>query len=277
MSKLSQHKATKPKDDVSALVIDMDGILWRGSQILKGVHEFFDLLHTHKVPHILATNNASKSPNAYAQRFENLGIEIDPGMILTSGLASSLVLPDYCPPPGPIYLIGTDDLRNAFLKIGYDILDRGSGALAVVVGFDQQLTWHKLAEAALALGQGAFFLGTNPDTSFPSERGLVPGNGAQLAALTAATGVEALVVGKPETKMYTLALDILGSIPSTTLTVGDRLETDILGGARAGFQTALLLTGVSSRDDLLHTTVQPDYLFADLIELSSFLETMWRS
>lgn len=277
MSNPSQHKATKPKGVISALVIDMDGVLWRGSQPLPGLVQLFELIHLTDTPYVLATNNASRSPMDDSRRLADLGVTVDPGRILTSGLAASQMLPEQCPPPGPVFIIGTENLVSVFTEAGYDIVDRGKDAQAVVVGFDRQLTWHKLAEASLALANGAFFLGTNPDPSFPSERGLVPGNGAQLAALTAATGIKPLIVGKPEPMMYALSLDKLGSEPSQTLAVGDRLETDILGGLRAGFQTALLLTGVSSRDDLDHTSFQPEHIFADLIDLSSFLKTLWLS
>jgi 4-nitrophenyl phosphatase len=262
---------------ISALVVDMDGVLWRGSSPLPGLIPFFDLLDRHRVPFILATNNASQSPQSYARRLDRLGVQVDPEQILSSGLAASLILPEHCPEPGPIYVIGSDDLDRTFLDQGYQLTDHGLEANAVVVGFDRELSWHKLAEAALALNAGAFFLGTNPDVSFPSERGLLPGNGAQLAALTAATGIEPLIVGKPQPTIYELAMKKLGSSGEQTLAVGDRLETDILGGERAGLKTALLLTGVSTRSDLDASAVLPNYVFQDLPELITYLEQLWQA
>ena len=150
-----------------------------------------------------------------------------------------------------------------FQDQGYELTDSGKDSQGVVVGFDRELTWQKLAEATLALNVGAFFMGTNPDVSFPSERGLVPGNGAQLAALTAASGVEPLIVGKPEPLIYELAMKKLGSPGEATLAVGDRIETDILGGQRAGLKTALMLTGVSTQADLKTSPIQPNYVRHD--------------
>jgi 4-nitrophenyl phosphatase len=262
---------------IAALVIDMDGVLWRGSRPLEGLIPFFDLLQRNDVPYILATNNASQSPDSYAQRLDRLGVQVDPGQILSSGLAASLLLPEHCPKPGPIYAIGSSELRAMLKDQGYDLTNHGPEAKAVVVGFDRELTWHKLAEAALALNAGAFFMGTNPDVSFPSERGLVPGNGAQLAALTAATGIDPLIVGKPEPTIYELAMKQLETRGDETLAVGDRLETDILGGERAGLKTALLLTGVSTRSDLDTSQVQPNYVFQDLPALTAFLEDKWQA
>ncbi|MGD8605610.1 MAG: HAD-IIA family hydrolase [Anaerolineales bacterium] len=265
----------KPNPSIAALVIDMDGVLWRESIPLEGLKPFFVLLERHQVPYILATNNATQSAVSYARRLDRLDVKVDPERILSSGLAASLLMPDHCPVPGPLYVIGSSDLREIFTDRGYELTDHGPDAQAVVVGFDRDLSWHKLAEAALALNAGAFFMGTNPDVSFPSERGLVPGNGAQLAALTAATGVEPMIVGKPKPTIYELAMQRLGTTGDETLAVGDRLETDILGGIRAGLKTALLLTGVSSRSDLDTSPVQPNFIFQDLPALTAFLGEIW--
>lgn len=266
-----------PVKPISALVIDMDGVLWRGNEILPGFHPFFDLLKETGIPYVLATNNASQSPDSYAQRLNSLGVDIQPQSILTSGETASRILPQHCPPPGPIYVIGSQALRTTLAARGYEFVTSGEEAHGVVVGFDRQITWNRMAEAALALNAGAFFMGTNPDTSFPSERGLVPGNGAILAALTAATGVEPLIVGKPQVGMYAVTVETLSKPAEQILAIGDRLETDILGGARAGMQTALILTGVSSVADMAQVETKPDYTFQDLPELTEFLASQWQA
>ena len=127
--------------------------------------------------------------------------------------------------------------------------------------------WEQLAEAALAIQAGALFLGTNPDVTFPTERGLVPGNGAVLAALETATGVKAKIIGKPEPHLYLQATAYLQSEPEHSLVIGDRLETDILGGQRAGMMTALIHTGVTQSHELASSLIQPDYVFDDLPQL----------
>jgi 4-nitrophenyl phosphatase len=132
---------------------------------------------------------------------------------------------------------------------------------------DRGVDWNEMAEAAYAIGHGALFIGTNIDPSFPTERGLAPGNGAILKALEATTGIAPIIVGKPEPYLFLRALDRIGTSPGDTLAVGDRLETDILGGRRAGMKTALMLTGVTSLKALEGSDIRPDYVFNHLEEL----------
>jgi 4-nitrophenyl phosphatase len=123
----------------------------------------------------------------------------------------------------------------------------------------------------LLIRRGAAFIGTNPDLTFPSERGLVPGNGAVLAALQAATGVAPLIIGKPQPEMILQAMARMNCTPENTAMIGDRLDTDILGGQRAGLTTILMLSGVTGREDLNRSAITPDYVFANLDELADAL------
>ena len=145
------------------------------------------------------------------------------------------------------------------------------GADYVVCGMDRELTWHKLATAALNINAGAKFIGTNPDTSLPTELGFTHGNGAILAALQAATGVAPTIIGKPEPLMYQQALALLGVEPAETMAIGDRLETDILGAVRAGIRSLMVLTGVSSEEDLKTSDYRPDWVMKDIQELTEAL------
>ena len=163
-----------------------------------------------------------------------------------------------------MYVIGEHTLHKTLSRAGYDIRSLSAGVRAVVVGIDRQVDWSKLTEASLAIRAGAMFVGTNPDPSFPTERGLAPGNGAILAALQTTTGVKPVIIGKPEPYLFRQALARLGTPPEATLVLGDRLETDILGGKQAGMPTGLLLTGVTRQEDLAGATIQPDYVFEDL-------------
>ena len=252
---------------VQSLVIDLDGVVWRGQTALPGVLEFFSMLDVRKIPFVLATNNAATSPEQVSHRMELMGINASTEDVLTSGLASAEYLRHELPPGASIYAIGEDPLRSALEHAGFSITQSANDARAVVVGMDRQMKWEQLAEAALAIQEGVLFLGTNPDVTFPIERGLVPGNGALLAALEAATGVKALIIGKPEPHLYLQAIAHLQTDPTHSLAVGDRLETDILGGKRAGMMTALILTGVTQRHDLASSPIQPDYVFDDLPQL----------
>jgi 4-nitrophenyl phosphatase len=129
------------------------------------------------------------------------------------------------------------------------------------------MTWKEMAEAAYAIARGVPFIGTNIDASFPTPRGLAPGNGAILAALETTTGITPITVGKPNPFIFQAALAKVGTKAEQTLVVGDRLETDIAGGNNAGCQTALVLTGVTREKDLMNSTIKPTYVFNDLSQL----------
>lgn len=249
---------------IRGLLLDMDGVLWRGKQPLPGLQPFFELLREKRLGLQLASNNATLTPQGVQARLAGLGVEVTLQEVLTSSMAAGSYLARLLPPGSPVYAIGQDGLRTALRDAGLQVLERGDGAQAVVVGMDFDLTWAKLAEAAYALAEAEHFLATNPDRTFPTERGLAPGNGAILAALQAATGRAPLVVGKPEPHLFQEGLRRLGLPPEATLAAGDRLDTDILGGQRAGLPTALLLTGVTQAEEVASSPIQPDWVFPDL-------------
>ena len=247
------------------LVIDMDGVLWRGDEPMDGLQEFFAFLRRNGIEFILATNNSSKTPEQYVDKLARFGVEIPIECVLTSAQATAAYLASVAPPGARVYAIGGEGLRRALEQHSFVLADED--AAYVVVGWDQQLTWDRLATAALLIHAGAGFVGTNPDKSYPTERGPVPGNGAQLASLEATTGVAPFVVGKPEPWMYEEALRRMGARPETTAVIGDRLDTDIAGAARAGLMTVLVLSGISTETDLAASLLKPDLVCADVGEL----------
>jgi 4-nitrophenyl phosphatase len=265
-------KARPPKPDVRDfrhLIVDMDGVLWRGNKPMPGLREFFALLRRHHIEFILATNNASQTPEQYVAKLARFGVEIPLECVMNSAQAAAAYLSTIAPPGTRVYFIGQQGTRQALERRGFVLTDEtGAGAAYVVVGWDQDLTWDKLKTAALLIHGGAGFVGTNPDTSFPTERGPVPGNGAQLAALEATTGVAPTVIGKPEPWMYEEAMRRMGARPETTAVIGDRLNTDIAGGARAGLTTILVLSGIATEADLAASPVKPDLVFADIQNLT---------
>jgi len=253
------------------LIIDMDGVLWRGNQPLPGLARFFQTLRELGIRFVLATNNATKSLDEYLAKLNQFGLHVTSEEILTSPQATASYLSRHAP-QAQVFAIGEAGLIAELRAVGLTVVnDRPERATHVVVGLDRGLTYAKLAEACLLIRRGAAFIGTNPDLTFPSERGLVPGNGSVLAALQAATGVEPLIVGKPQPEMLLQAMARMNGTPSNTAMVGDRLDTDILGGQRAGLATILMLSGVTSPDDLAHSAIQPDYVFAGLNELTDAL------
>ncbi|MCK5925584.1 MAG: HAD hydrolase-like protein, partial [Methylococcales bacterium] len=168
-------------------------------------------------------------------------------------------------------MIGEQGLKVALLEKGYRLKEthESPDADIVVCGLDRQLKWEKLATATLTLRAGARFIATNGDSTLPTERGIVPGNGTILAALEVATdGIKAQCLGKPEVFMYEYALKLLGKETVNTIAIGDRLNTDILGAVRAGIRSVMVLTGISSREDLMDVYYQPTWIMDDINELS---------
>ena len=260
--------------ELQGLIFDMDGVLWRGGKPLPGIESTFSLLRRRGTPFVLATNNATQTFEEVRARMEAVGVSIQPHEVLTSAVGAASYLRKHVPEGSAVYAVGVPALRRALEQAGYLVQESSEGVAAVVVGMDWSLTWEKLAEACYALMDGAFFIGTNPDLTFPTERGLAPGNGAILAALEAATGREAIIFGKPEPHLFTEALQRIGTPITHTVAVGDRLETDILGGKRAGLPTALVLTGVTTAEQVASSDLQPDWIFEDLEELSRALPVL---
>ena len=258
----------KDFSELQGLIFDMDGVLWRGGKPLPGLRATFSLLRKRQIPFVLATNNATQTYEEVRSRMENAGVTIQQNEVLTSAVGAAGYLQRHVPPGSSIFAIGGSALRDALEEAGYLVQESSEDVAAVVVGMDWDLTWEKLAEANYALMNGAFFLGTNPDVSFPTERGLAPGNGAILAALEATAGHKATIFGKPEPYLFLEALHRMETSATHTLAVGDRLETDILGGKRAEMPTALVLTGVTTKEQVAISDIQPDWIFADLLELS---------
>ncbi len=265
--------------DIRALIIDMDGVLWHGDMAQAGLVEFFQTLRDLSLPFILATNNASQTPEQYVAKLAGMGVEVSLSEILTSGMAPASFLAErYCPEETKVFVIGMSGARQPLLDKGFTLTETiGNGmkpdADVVVSGLDKHLSWDKLTTAALNIQAGAAFYGTNGDVTLPTELGFVPGNGATLAALEAATGVEPFIIGKPEPIIYQQAFKLLGVEAEQTVAIGDRLETDILGAVRAGIRSLMVLSGISTLEDVDATNYAPTWVMQDIRELTRALQT----
>jgi 4-nitrophenyl phosphatase len=251
---------------IDAVVSDMDGVLWRGDVALPGLTGFFDLVRRRRLPIVLASNNSSRSRAEYVAKLRHLGVApVAAEEIITSRTAMVEYLVSRYTPGTGVYVIGSDGLAAAIREVGFRV---GEAASVVVVGIDFALGYDKLRRASLLIREGADFLGTNGDLTLPSPQGLVPGNGAILAAIEAATGRAPTVIGKPSRPMFESALRLLGAAAGRTLMLGDRLDTDIAGAQAAGLRTALLLTGVATRAAAAAPgATVPDAIFAGLPDL----------
>jgi 4-nitrophenyl phosphatase len=250
-------------DAIRNLIIDMDGVLWHGERPMPRLTEFFETLRARGIRFVLATNNASRSGADFAAKLAKMGVSVALDEILTSPQATAAYLSAHTP-DARVFIIGEPGLRVELEARGLRVVNDSAeqaAATHVVVGIDRTLTYAKLVEACLLIRGGATFIGTNPDVTFPGERGIVPGNGAILAALRVSTGVEPSIIGKPEPEMMVQAMARMGGTLADTAVIGDRLDTDILGGIRAGMTTLLVLSGVTTADDAKKDAIQADYVF----------------
>jgi len=264
--------------NIQALIIDMDGVLWEGNRALPGLHDFFKLLRKKQLPFILATNNASLTQNQYITKLDNMGVSVSANEILTSSIATAHYLSEQTRPEScNIFVIGEEGLRQPLREKGFNLIDfyqSTDGPIVdfVVCGLDRELTWSKMADATLHLRAGAKFIATNADTSLPTERGPVLGNGAILAALQAATQIAPAVIGKPGPIMYQQAIKILAVEAENTVAIGDRLDTDILGAVNTGIRSIMVLTGISKEKDINKIKYQPTWIMSDLPAVTKALQ-----
>jgi 4-nitrophenyl phosphatase len=250
-------------DSMRAVLFDMDGVLYRGRQALAGVHELLSFLDERGLAYACITNNASLTPDQYEHKLAAMGVRMAGERVITSAIATGRYLRVSYPRGTRVFIVGMVGLREALLADGHFVEDDVLPEL-VVQGADFALTYETLRKATLFIRGGASYIATNPDTTFPSEEGLIPGAGAIMAALVAASDTIPLVIGKPAPTMFLIAADLLGVAPAAALVIGDRLDTDIAGAVAAGMPSVLVLTGVSGRAEAVSGPVRPSAIFADL-------------
>ncbi|MCX7622569.1 MAG: HAD-IIA family hydrolase [Thermomicrobium sp.] len=248
---------------VRAIAFDMDGVLYRGEQPLPAAAGLVGELQQRGIGFVMVTNNATKTPEEYAAKLARMGMTVPPERIVTSAVATRDWMRQRYERGTRVYVLGMPALEQAVYEGGY-FQPAGRDADVVVNGADFTLTYEKLKIATLAIRRGADWVATNADRTLPTEEGLLPGSGAIVAALQAATDRSPVVIGKPEPAMIFRAAELLGVAPEELLVVGDRLDTDVLAGKRAGALTALVLTGVSTEQDAASGSVQPDAVIDDL-------------
>jgi 4-nitrophenyl phosphatase len=250
---------------IRAIILDMDGVLWRGTEILGDLPALFQEMKQRGWEVVLATNNATRSNAQLIEKFASLGVILDSLQVINSGQAAAHYLKQLYPQGGPLYIVGEEGLINTMAEAGF--YPSEDHPLAVLAGLDRELTYDKLRRACLLIRSGLPYFGTNPDTTFPSPEGLVPGAGTVIGAIEIASGVKAHFMGKPFPEMYRMALEQLKTATSETLVVGDRLDTDIAGGQELGCLTGLVLSGVSTLEDAHRFNHLPDVIAEDLTGL----------
>jgi len=245
------------------MIIDMDGVLYLGDQPMPRLKEFFAFLRERAIHFILATNNSTRNPQEYVEKLAGMGVTVSPTEILTSGQAAARYLAREYPRGTRVHVFGMPALKQAITDEGFILADED--VVLVVASMDRQVTYEKLKKATLLIRGGARFIATNLDPTNPSIEGLIPGTGMMIAALQTASGVVPTAIGKPEPTMYELAMEQMDAHPATTAVIGDRVDTDILGGKRAGLFTICVLSGSSNKDEA--EAGESDLIFTDIADI----------
>lgn len=251
-------------------VFDMDGVIFLGTKLLPGVNDLFDSLRLREIPFLLGTNNSTATQHDFKERLAAFGVKIDTSQIQTSTTVTRDVLqsdPDLAE-DAMILCVGQPSIPSIlqhgtkFRILGEDADPKEADV--VVAGLDFDFSYLRMTRAVEAIEHGARFIATNADDRLPTEHGYQPGAGACIAGIATASRVQPLIIGKPEPLMMIKAADQMGLAPGEVVMVGDRLDTDILSAHRAGMMTALVLTGLTTREMLVDTDILPDFVFADL-------------
>ena len=254
-----------------ALLCDLDGVVYEGANAIPGAVEALNAAIDAGLEVAFVTNNASRAPEVVAQHLRDLGVRTDAEHIFGSARAGARLAADAAAERGlsnpTVLVIGAQTLRDEAVAAGLSLAEPGEPADVLLQGFDPGLGWADLANAAFAIQAGAIWVATNTDITIPRERGIAPGNGTLVAAVRQAVDVDPLVAGKPEPGLMQVAARALGV--RRPLVIGDRLDTDVAGGNAAGFRTALVLTGVHTRDDAAaaEAALRPDVIVEDLQQL----------
>jgi NagD protein len=246
-------------------LIDMDGVLYRGAQMIPGADRFVRALRAADVPFLFFTNNSQRTRRDVATKLQRLGIDAAEEHVFTCAMATARFLAQQ-KPNGTAFVIGEGGLLTALHNNGYAIVDRDPDY--VVVGEGRTFTFEMVEAALNMILAGAKLVATNMDPNCPTQHGLRPGCGAVVAMLEAAGGVKAFSVGKPSPVMLRGARKELGLTSAQTVVIGDTMDTDILGGAQLGYKTVLVLSGSTRREDMVRYAYRPDLIVESIADLT---------
>ncbi|MCG3195826.1 MAG: TIGR01457 family HAD-type hydrolase [Candidatus Omnitrophica bacterium] len=252
-------------------LIDMDGVIYRGPEVIPGAIEFIDRLRQRRIPFLFLTNNSQRTRRDVATRLERMGFKVEEEHIFTCATATARFLAKQ-KPNGTAYVIGEGGLLNALHAVGYSIVDHDPDY--VVVGEGRLFNCEMIENAVQMVLNGAKLVATNPDPNCPTPKGMRPGCGAIVAMIETATGIKSFSVGKPSPVMMREARKEIGLSADETTMIGDTMETDILGGVQMGYRTILVLSGGTRKEDLSRYAYRPDVVvesIADLMDIDRSL------
>lgn len=241
-----------------AFICDMDGVIYHGSKLLDGVSDFVEWLQAENKKFLFLTNSSARTLRELSLKLSRMGLEVSEEHFYTSARATAVFLASQ-KPGGSAYVIGDAGIINALYDEGLSINDTNPDY--VVVSESANYDYARICQATKLVNEGAKLIGTNPDLTGPSEGGvIVPATGALLAPIELATQCKAYTVGKPNPLMMRSALKKLECRREDTAIIGDRMDTDIIAGVEAEITTALVLSGVTKKDDLIRYAYQPNYV-----------------
>jgi len=254
-----------------AVILDVDGTIVRGEALLPGVIDGLRALEAAGCSRLLFSNNPTRGADHYREKLTPHGIDVDPRTVLTSATVSAEYLAA-THPNERVFLVGDQRLETILEDTAVELTSDPEAAEVVLGSFDREFSFGTLWESLKALEGDIPFYGTDPDVTIPIDEGEIPGTGAILAAMEAVAGREPdAILGKPSSIAATAAIDRLDADPANTLVVGDRLNTDIALGNRAGMETALVLTGVTDRAALADASIEPDHVLESLATVETLL------
>jgi len=250
-------------------LIDMDGVLYRGTELIPGADLFVHQLRRRDIPFRFLTNNSQRTRRDVVRKLSRMGMEVEEKHVFTCAMATARYLAMQ-KPRGTAFVIGEGGLLNALHENGYAVVDHDPDY--VVVGEGRTFNLELVEAAVRMICAGAKLIATNLDPNCPTQNGLRPGCGAMVAMLETATGVKAFSVGKPSPVIMRAARKELGLSTDETTMIGDTMETDILGGVQLGFHTVLVLTGGTQRADLVRYAYSPEIVVDSLAEFADMLD-----
>ncbi|HEX2951517.1 MAG TPA: HAD-IIA family hydrolase [Armatimonadota bacterium] len=247
-----------------AYLLDMDGVLVRGRTPIPGAQQFIEKLVETETPFLILTNNPIYTPRDLQHRLASAGLVVPDGHLFTSAMATAQFLV-HQRPNGTAFVIGESGLTEALHEVGYIITSVDPEY--VVLGETTFYNFERITEAVRLVARGARFIATNPDQAGPTEEGIVPACGAMAALIESATGVKPYFIGKPNPLMMRSALNYLGVHSECAVMVGDRMATDVISGMEAGMDTILVLSGLTTRDEVERYPFRPTQILPSVREI----------
>jgi NagD protein len=249
---------------VKNYLMDMDGVIVRGDQLIEGANGWIQRLRDSGAKFLILTNNSLYTPRDLEARLHYIGLNVPPGSVFTSAMATAKFLHSQRP-NGTAFVIGEAGLTTALHDVGYILSEHDPDY--VVLGETTSYSFERIARGIRLISAGARFIATNPDPVGPSESGLVPATGSVAALIEKATGVAPYYVGKPNPLMMRSALRTIEAHSEESVMIGDRMDTDVISGLEAGLETILVLSGVTSREQVERFPYRPTHIKASVAEI----------